>query len=210
MFGCSVQKYGYSPASVNVCSNVAPVDIIPESNSSSGSPLSPDVTVCCAMSSLVHVTVSSMLTSIGFGWYASSVSSEEPATMETLVVVVASSPSSLVVAVVVSVVVVVVVSVVVSSSVELIVPLAASLSIGPNVCPPSVLNLATGVSLVWFVSHQLTITSAPSAAISTLPESASGELLRFILSPNVCPASLEALNITSSLPFSVLLVHQAT
>lgn len=43
-------------------------------------------------------------------------------------------------------------AVVVSSLVDLIVPLVASLNTGPNVCPPSVLNLATGVSLVWFVS----------------------------------------------------------
>ena len=39
-------------------------------------------------------------------------------------------------------------AVVVSSLVELIVPLVASLNTGPNVCPPSVLNLATGASLV--------------------------------------------------------------
>src|SRR5919108_2660891 len=57
IFGCSVQKYGYSPASVNVCSNVAPVDNRPESNSPFGSPFSPDVTVCCAMSLLVHVII---------------------------------------------------------------------------------------------------------------------------------------------------------
>src|SRR5918995_221982 len=106
--------------------------------------------------------------------------------------------------------VVVVVSAVVVSSVELIVPLVASLNTGPNVCPPSILIRATGVSLVWFVSHQVTATSAPSAAISTLHESASLELLRLTLSPNVSPPSFEDLNITSSLPFSVLLVHQAT
>jgi hypothetical protein len=35
-------------------------------------------------------------------------------------------------------------------------------------------------------------------------------LLRFILSPNVEPPSVEALNITSSLLFAVLLVHHAT
>src|SRR5919106_4758740 len=94
------------------------------------------------------------------------------------------------------------------------VPFVASLNIGPNVSPPSVLILATGVSLVWFaavvaVSHQLTTTASPSPAISTLQESASVVLLRFILSPKVAPPSVEALNITSSLPFSVLFVHQA-
>lgn len=47
--------------------------------------------------------------------------------------------------------VVVVVSAAVVSSVELIVPLAASLNTGPNVCSPSILILATGVSLVWFL-----------------------------------------------------------
>lgn len=71
-------------------------------------------------------------------------------------------------------------AVVVSSLVDLIVPLVASLNTGPNVCPPSVLNLATGVSLVWFVSHHVTATSAPSAASSTLHESASVELLSFL------------------------------
>src|SRR5919106_4853675 len=89
------------------------------------------------------------------------------------------------------------------------VPLAASISNGPNVSPPSLLTLATGTSLVWFVSHQLTTTVSPSPAISTFQESASVVLLRLILSPNVAPPSVEALNITSSFPFSVLLVHHA-
>src|ERR671915_336972 len=71
------------------------------------------------------------------------------------------------------------------SSVVLMVPFAASLSIGPNVSPASVLILATGMSLVWLVSHQLTITLSPSPCNSTLHESASLELLRLILSPNV-------------------------
>ena len=39
-----------------------------------------------------------------------------------------------------------------------IVPLDVSLSIGPNVAPLSPLNTITGSALVWFVSHQLTIT----------------------------------------------------
>jgi hypothetical protein len=64
------------------------------------------------------------------------------------------------------------------------------------------------VSLVWFVSHQVTATSAPSAAISTLQESAPLELLKLIA--KCLPTIVEVLNITSSLPFSVLLVHRAT
>ncbi len=79
------------------------------------------------------------------------------------------------------------------------VPLFASLRRGSNVCPLSVLTLATGVSSVWFASHQDTPTFLPSAAISTLGESASVVLLRFILSPDVCPPSIDALNITSLL-----------
>ena len=52
-----------------------------------------------------------------------------------------------------------VVSLVPVALVLLIVPLLPSLNAGPNVCPPSVLILATGVWLVWFVvSHQLTAT----------------------------------------------------
>src|SRR3712207_3120814 len=96
-----------------------------------------------------------------------------------------------------------------SSSVLLIVPLVPSITIGPNVSPASVLILATGTSLVWLVSHQLTTTVSPSPAISTLQESASVVLLRLILSSKVAPPSVEALNITSSFPFSVLFVHQA-
>ena len=38
MFGCSRQKYGTSPASVNECSNVAAGADIPESNLPSGCP----------------------------------------------------------------------------------------------------------------------------------------------------------------------------
>jgi hypothetical protein len=36
------------------------------------------------------------------------------------------------------------------------VPLAASIIKGPNVAPASFDTLATGMSLVWFVSHHLT------------------------------------------------------
>src|SRR5919109_3613817 len=90
------------------------------------------------------------------------------------------------------------------------VPSLLSISNGLNVCPESLLILITCSFAVWFLSHHVTITLAPSASISTSSDSAAVVLLRFILSPNVCPPSFEALNITSSLPFSVLLVHQAT
>src|SRR5215213_3886476 len=86
-----------------------------------------------------------------------------------------------------------------------IVPLVASINIGPNVAPLSVLTLATGVSLVSFLSHQDTYTLFPDAAISASSESAAVVLLRFILSPKVAPLSVDALNITSSFP--VLLLH---
>jgi hypothetical protein len=79
MFGCSRQKYGNSPASVNVCSNVAAGAIIPESNLPSGVTFSPDVAVCGCASSFVHVIVSPTLTWTGFGWNASLVKVEEPA-----------------------------------------------------------------------------------------------------------------------------------
>src|SRR5215207_880571 len=83
MFGCSRQKYGYSPASVKVKSNVAAGAIMPESNLPSGVTASPDVAVCGCASSFVHVTVVPVLTSTGFGSYASVVRLEEPGTMET-------------------------------------------------------------------------------------------------------------------------------
>lgn len=71
---------------------------------------------------------------------------------------------------------------------------------GPNVNPLSILALNTGSSLVWFSSHYVTIISSPSvAAISALIESMLVVLLRLILSPNVAPLSVEALNITSEL-----------
>ena len=62
MFGCNIQKYGYSPAAANVCSNVAAGAIIPESNVPSGVAFSPDVAVCGCASSFVHVTVAPVLT----------------------------------------------------------------------------------------------------------------------------------------------------
>src|SRR5829696_39115 len=86
-----------------------------------------------------------------------------------------------------------------------IVPLVASINIGPNVAPLSLLTLATGVSLVSFLSHHVTYTLFPDAAISASSESASVVLLRFILSPKVTPLSVDALNITSIFP--VLLLH---
>src|SRR5918995_3528290 len=89
------------------------------------------------------------------------------------------------------------------------VPISPSLRIGPNVAPLSLLILSTD-SLVLFaglvlVSHQLTYTLSSCATISAFCESASVELLRFILSSNVSLVSLEALNITSQFPD--LLVH---
>jgi hypothetical protein len=89
-----------------------------------------------------------------------------------------------------------------------IVPFAASFSSGPNVSPLSSLTLITGTSLVSLVSHHVITTLSASESISTLVESASVVLLRFTLSPNVTPLSVDALNNTSSLP--VLFVHHAT
>ncbi|CAN5624094.1 hypothetical protein BH18THE1_BH18THE1_04390 [soil metagenome] len=67
------------------------------------------------------------------------------------------------------------------------VPLAVSLTVGPNVSPLSVLALNTGclTSSVPFMvsSHQVTYTLFPSAAISASTER-SVELLRLIFSPN--------------------------
>jgi hypothetical protein len=62
MFGWSVQKYGNSPASVKVCSNVACGAIIGELNSPLGIAFSPEVTVCGCASLFVHVTVVPTLT----------------------------------------------------------------------------------------------------------------------------------------------------
>jgi hypothetical protein len=88
ILGCSIQKYGYSPASVNVCSNFCPearsgLKFGEESNLPSGVAFDPDVTVCGYVSSFVHVTVSPTLTSTGFGENAVSVRDEEPETIET-------------------------------------------------------------------------------------------------------------------------------
>lgn len=75
MFGCSKQKYGNSPAVSNMWPNVACGAIIglkfgEELNScpmfGSAEPV-PDVTVCATVSSLVHVTVSATLISMGLG-----------------------------------------------------------------------------------------------------------------------------------------------
>src|SRR5918992_950894 len=90
-----------------------------------------------------------------------------------------------------------------SSTVLLIVPLVPSIIIGPNVCPASVDTLSTDslVPFIGFVSHHETNTLlSPTASISAVCDSASVELLRLILSPNVCPPSFEALNITSQFP----------
>ena len=67
MFGCSRQKYGYSPASVKVKLNVCPgfsngVKFGEELNLLSGCPLLPDVTVWGCESLFVHVTVVPTLT----------------------------------------------------------------------------------------------------------------------------------------------------
>jgi hypothetical protein len=79
------------------------------------------------------------------------------------------------------------------------VPLVDKFSNGPNVFPLSVLILITGVSLVALRSHHVTNTLSPDASICASCESALVELLRFILSQNVFPPSLDALNNTSSL-----------
>jgi hypothetical protein len=63
--------YGYSPASMNVCSNVAAGAIKPESNLPSGVAFSPYVVVCGYESSFIHLTVSPTLIWIRFGRYAS-------------------------------------------------------------------------------------------------------------------------------------------
>ena len=68
---------------------------------------------------------------------------------------------------------------------------------GANVVPLSVLIVTTGSLLVAFRSHHVTITLSLSAAICTSCDSASVLLLRLILSVNVAPPSVEALNITS-------------
>jgi hypothetical protein len=59
-----------------------------------------------------------------------------------------------------------------SSATSPMVPFGASCNMGPNVAPLSLLTLITGgVSLVWFVSHQMTTTLSLSESISTLEES---------------------------------------
>jgi len=63
VFGCSRQKWGNSPASVKVKSNVAAGASILESNLPSGvGGVAPDMTVCSCESSFVHVTVAPTLT----------------------------------------------------------------------------------------------------------------------------------------------------
>ena len=89
-----------------------------------------------------------------------------------------------------------------------IAPLVASCNNGPNVLPLSLLTFITGISLVSFVSHHVTTTLFASEPISTLVDCASVVLLRLILSPNVLPQSVDALNSTSSFP--VLLLHHET
>src|ERR687891_628779 len=91
--------------------------------------------------------------------------------------------------------------------VVLIVPLVLSTTTGPKVCHLSVDTLSTD-SLDPFsglVSHHDTYTFLPAATISAFCDSASVELIRLILSSNVCPPSIEALNTTSQ--FSDFLVH---
>jgi hypothetical protein len=92
-----------------------------------------------------------------------------------------------------------------SSATSPIVPFVANTNVGPKVAPLSVDTLATGSFAVWFLSHHVTITFPPSAAISASTDSASVVLLRLILSLNVAPPSVDALNNTSSFP--VLLDH---
>src|SRR5688572_7081611 len=95
-----------------------------------------------------------------------------------------------------------------SSSGPPIVPLVANTSIGPNVAPLSLLILITGSLIVWLRSHHVITTFPPSASIMASTESAPVVLLRLVLLLNIVPPSADALNITSSFPFAVLLVHQ--
>src|ERR687897_1261791 len=92
-------------------------------------------------------------------------------------------------------------------STSLIVPLVANINIGPNVAPLSLLTLITGVLAVSFVSHHVITMFPPSASIMASTELVPVVLLRLVLLPNVVPPSIDALNMTSSFPFAVLLVH---
>src|ERR671930_128391 len=70
----------------------------------------------------------------------------------------------------------------------LIVPFAASLIVGPNVAPLSLLTFITGSFIVWLRSHHDTYTLFPSATIHALSERASDVLLKLIVaSSNVSP-----------------------
>src|SRR5215218_647051 len=78
----TIQKYGCSPASAKLYSNVAVGAIMPESNLPSGVPTSPDVAVCGTESLFVHFTAAPVVTITEFGSYASFVRLEEPGTTE--------------------------------------------------------------------------------------------------------------------------------
>jgi hypothetical protein len=93
MFGCNWQKYGTSPALVNLWLYVPPgfingVKFGDESNTfpllASLAPV-PDTTVCGWLSLFVQVTVSPTFTLIGFGENAVSVLLDAPDVMDTLV-----------------------------------------------------------------------------------------------------------------------------
>ena len=90
---------------------------------------------------------------------------------------------------------------------ELII-LADRMIVSPNVLPLSLLTLITGSLIVALRSHQLTYTLLAAAAICTSCDCELEELLKLILSTNVLPPSVDALNITSSFP--VLLDHLVT
>ncbi len=89
-------------------------------------------------------------------------------------------------------VVYVVLPIVVVVSVSPDVPFIPSIIIGPNVCQESFDTLRTDSlePVTGLVSHHETSTLLfPAATISAFCDSASVELLRFILSPNICPPS---------------------
>src|SRR5919202_3402883 len=86
--------------------------------------------------------------------------------------------------------------------------MADNIIFSPNVFPLSVLTLITGSFDVEFaLSHHVTYTLFPAAAICGLSESMPVELLKFILGPNVLPPSVEALNIISKSAVVLLLGH---
>jgi hypothetical protein len=89
-----------------------------------------------------------------------------------------------------------------------VVALFDSIIFSPNVLPLSLLTLSTGSLLVALRSHQLTYTLFPDAAIYTSCDCVLVELLSSSC-PQMFTTSVDALNITLSFPFPVLLFHHA-